>query len=144
MSNLKEQKMKPGEFRFSPSGNWVVIDIIHIESKEEKAARRANLDIVTADPKNLMDIERKSAKEHLTYQEYVKDAVNTFDGKHGFQGIVKATGPLFNSDEEGYKVGDKVYHRGNSGEPMVHNKRLYWMLKPHEIYGKAPKNEHDI
>jgi hypothetical protein len=138
-------KLRPGQFKFEPSLDFIVIEAIHIESKDEKKARLANLNIVGAGPaKNIIDLQNQSAKDNLTYAEYTKNAVDYFEGKHGFQGIVKGIGPKVVLEEISYRVGDKIYHRGQSGEPIVHNKRLYWMLKPHEIYGKAPKDEHEI
>ena len=141
---MNETKMKPGEFKFNPIGDWVVIQKIDILSKMDKAAKRANLNIVGGEsPKNIMDIEKKAAKEYMSYAEYTKNALDVYDAKHGWQGIVKAIGPLV-QDGLGLKVGQKIYYRGNTGEPMVHNKMLFWMMKPHEIFGSAPKNEHNI
>jgi len=143
MSTAKEAKMKPGEFKFQPIADWIVIDKIDILSKMDKAAKRANLDIVGgASPKNILEAEKKAASEYMTYVDYTKNAMEVYDGKHGWQGIVKAIGPTV--PDIGLKVGQKVYYRGNTGEPMIHNKRLYWMMKPHEIFGSAPKNEHTI
>ena len=139
------QKLKPGEFKFQPSSDWVVLEVIHIESKEERKAKLSGINIIPAGaPKNIIDLQNQASKESVSYSEYIKDAVGAFDGKHGFQGIVKAIGPLVDPEIVNYKVGDKVYHRGRSGEPMVHNKRLFWLLKPHEIYGKAPRYEHEV
>jgi len=139
-----ESKMKPGEFKFVPFGDWICIEKINIESKMDKAAKRLKLGIVGgATPKNIMDIEKKKANEYLTYEDYAKDALDIFEGKHGHQGVVKAVGPHV-LENFGVKPGQKVLLRGSTGEPMVHNKRLYWLFKPHEVYGSAPKNEHDI
>lgn len=144
MSATKESKIKPGEFRFHPISDWIVIDKIDILSKMDKAAKRANLNIIGGpSPKNILDIEKKAASEYMSYVDYTKNAMEVYDGKHGWQGVIKAIGPMV-SVEIGLKVGQKVYYRGNTGEPMIHNKRLFWMMKPHEIFGSAPKNEHDI
>lgn len=137
----KESKLKPGEFKFQPGSDWIVIHKIDILSKMDRAAKRANLNIVGGQsPKNILDIEKKAAQEYMTYEDYTKNALDVFEGKHGWQGIIKAVGPMV-PEETGYKVGQKVYYRGNSGEPMVHNKMLFWMVKVHELFGWAPKNE---
>jgi len=144
MKAAKESKMKPGEFKFQPIGDWVVLDKIDILSKMDRAAKRAGLNIVGApDPKNILEAEKKAASEYMSYVDYTKNALDVYDGKHGWQGIVKAIGPLIDEDL-GLRVGQKVYYRGNTGEPMIHNKKLFWMMKPHEIFGSAPKNEHTI
>lgn len=144
MSATKESKMKPGEFKFVPFGDWICIDKINILSKMDKAANRLQLGIVGGEtPKNIMDIEKQKVNDYVTYEMYSKEALDIFDGKHGHQGIVKAIGPQVAADF-GISVGQKVLLRGNTGEPMVHNKRLYWLLKPHEVFGRSPKNEHPI
>jgi len=144
MSTIKESKMKPGAFMFTPYNDWIVIRKLNIKSKYERMAERSKLNLVPGQPpKNLLDIERQKAQEISTYDEYIKEALDVYEGKHGHQGIVKAIGPRV-PEEFGIKKGDKVYFRGNSGEPIVHNKQLYWVLKPHEVYGKAPMNEHQI
>jgi hypothetical protein len=144
MSATKESKIRPGEFKFQPGADWIVIDKIDILSKMDKAAKRVNLNLVGApSPKNLLEAEKKAASEYMTYVDYTKNALDVYDGKHGWQGVIKAIGPTV-PVELGYKVGQKVYYRGNTGEPMIHNKRLFWMMKAHELFGWAPRNEHDI
>ena len=98
MATAKESKMKPGEFKFIPFGDWICIDKIDILSKADEAANRMKLGIVGGPtPKSIIELENKKAQEYVTYMDYTEGALKTFGGKHGHQGIVKAIGPLLDS-----------------------------------------------
>lgn len=131
--------MSNGNFPVKPIEDWVIIKKIDIKDNYEKTGKRINIEMVGgAAPKNIMDIERQKAQEHLTYAESEEKLLKRWDA-HPSQGIVKAVGPgrmsldgiMINVP---VKPGDHVYLRGQTGEPVIVNKKLYWMYKAHEIY----------
>ncbi|MHA1966569.1 MAG: co-chaperone GroES family protein [Candidatus Hodarchaeales archaeon] len=134
----------PREFPVRPIEDWVIIEKIEVKTIPQKKAERGNITIVPGKaPMNIMDLEKQAASEAAKYENAEEQLLALWD-EHPMQGIVKAIGPG-RSIEEGViipmpvKTGDHVYLRGKTGEPIVVNKKLYWMHKSHEIFAVEKK-----
>jgi len=130
----------PIKFPLHPVEDWIVIERIDIKSKEESKIQQIGLvKGVSSDPKNLMEIEKARREEYATYADASAKFLSKWD-KHPNQAVVMAIGPG-RSIEEGViipmpvKVGQKIYYRGSTGEPVIVNKKLYYMIKAHEVFG---------
>lgn len=133
----------PRPFPIQPIEDWIIVNRIEVSSKEDK--KKKKLDLVSAPgltSQSIVDLENKKAKEMATYESAKGKLLDMWD-EHPNQGIVKAVGPG-RILEEGVKVpvplkvGQKIYYRGQVGEPVIVNKKLYWMIKPHEVYAIVP------
>lgn len=134
----------PRQFPVRPVDDWIIVEKIHVKSIQEKSSSKLDLQMVGGmTAKNIMEIERQKAQEAATYELAEKEMLKMWDD-HPSQGTVKAIGPG-RSIEEGVvvpvpvKVGDHVYLRGRTGEPLITNGKLYWMHKPHEVFAVAVK-----
>jgi len=130
----------PIKFPLHPVEDWIVIERLNIKSKEESKIQQIGLiKGVSPEPKNLMEIEQQRKDEYTSYADASTKFLSKWD-KHPNQATVKAVGPG-RSIEEGViipipvKVGQKIYYRGSTGEPVIVNKKLYYMIKAHEVFG---------
>jgi len=128
-------------FPITPIEDWIIIKRIDLPSKAD--IKMTKLDIISAgglQPKNIMDIERKKASEVVTYEDAENEILKNYD-EHPWQAVVMAVGlgRYINSTEiirmPDLKPGNKILIRGRVGEPIVIDKKLYWAVKPHEIFG---------
>jgi chaperonin GroES len=133
----------PIKFPLNPVEDWIVIERMNIKSKDEKKILK--LGLVTVDsnnPSNILEVERQRKEEYTSYANASTKFLAKWD-KHPNQATVKAVGPG-RSLKEGVvipmpvKVGQKVYYRGSTGEPVIVNKKLYYMIKAHEVFGIVP------
>jgi len=133
------------EVDFIPFDDSIMVEMINIKSREEKTAEKS--DIILPDtfvaPKNIAEIERMKADKQMTYEMAEKDFLAKWE-EYPNQGLVVAVGPG-RPVEDGVKIpiqakkGDIVFIRGRSGEPIIYKKKVYFIVKPHEIFGKVPK-----
>jgi len=130
----------PIKFPLHPVEDWIVIERINIKSKEESKIQKLGLvSVDAAKPSNILEIEKQRREEYTTYADASSKFLGKWD-KHPNQASVKAVGPG-RSIEEGVimpmpvKVGQKIYYRGSTGEPVIVNKKLYYMIKAHEVFG---------
>ena len=136
----------PFKFPLQPISDNVIIERLEIKNKAEQTAKKSNIKLVDASgaPKNIMEIEQQKAAELATYETAADRILKEWE-EHPNQGIVVAVGPG-RSLEEGViipielKKGDHIYYRGRAGEPVVVNKKLYWVIKEHEVFGKILKD----
>jgi len=132
----------PFKFPVEPISDNIIIERLTVKSKTEQKAEKAKIEVVdaTGTPKNIMEIEARKAKELATYEGVAEELTKEWD-EHPNQGIVMSVGPG-RSLEEGVKIpielkkGDHIYYRGRAGEPIIINKKLYWVIKEHEVFGK--------
>ena len=135
------------EFPVVPTDDWIIIDRVDIKSIEEETM--AKLNIVGADgktPESVRDIARDRSNKLTEYNMAKKNLLAKWS-THQHQAYVKAVGPGAPSAyEEGLriampvKVGDRICYRGEVGETLIVKKKLYWMIKPHEIFGVIRKS----
>ena len=130
----------PYKFPLIPVEDWIVIERIDIKSKEAKKILQLGLVAAeSANPSNILEIEKKRRDEYTTYADASAKFLSKWD-KHPNQAVVMAVGPG-RSIEEGIiipmpvKAGQRVYYRGSTGEPVIVNKKLYYMIKAHEVFG---------
>jgi len=128
------------KFPLHPVEDWIVIERLNIKSKEESKIQKIGLVNVDApEPRTVMEVEQRKREEYTTYADANKKFLAKWD-QHPHQAIVMAVGPG-RSIEEGIiipmpvKVGQKIYYRGQTGEPIVIKKKLYYMIKAHEVFG---------
>ena len=130
----------PIKFPLHPVEDWIVIERIDVKSKEDSKIQKIGLiKGIGPDPKNLLEVEQQRKAEYTSYADASTKFLSKWD-KHPNQATVKAVGPG-RSIEEGViipmpvKVGEKIYYRGSTGEPVIVNKKLYYMIKAHEVFG---------
>ena len=140
--------MNKNTFALTPIEDWIIVKMIDVPTKEDVI--RSKLGIVGADgtpPKNIMELERKKAQDIVTYEDAKNVLLDKYDSKHPWQGVVMAMGPgrmISETERIGMPdlvPGNRIYMRGRVGEPVVVNKELYFMIKPHEIYGVVKNTE---
>ena len=130
----------PIKFPLHPVEDWIVIERLNIKSKDESKIQRIGMVAGSAPkPKTLMEVEQRKIDEYTTYADANRRFLAKWD-QNPHQAIVMAVGPG-RSIEEGViipmsvKVGQKIYYRGQTGEPIVVKKKLYYMIKAHEVFG---------
>jgi len=126
-------------FKAKIKSDWIVISLIKIKSIKEK---RSSLILPAgiakgAAPKNVLELAKEKEKANLTYADMPEQFKSEWD-EHPMQGIIVGLGPKI-SPEEGHKIGDRVYFRGSTGEPIIIKKEFYLALKSHDIYCTIPK-----
>lgn len=129
------------KFPITPVEDWIIIERINILSKDDIIAKKIGLvDAKGRSPKNIMDIERKKASEIVTYEDAENELLKKYD-EHPWQAVVIAIGRgrYINSSDRirmpDISVGDRIVIRGRVGEPIISDHKLYWAIKPHEIFG---------
>ena len=134
----------PREFPGRPVDDWIIVDKIMIKSNQQKLAEKSKIDLIGGKaPMNVMDIERQKAEDLAKYENAEDKLLEMWD-EHPMQGIVKAIGPGRPLEEDviipvNLKVGDHIFIRGRTGEPIIVNKKIYWMHKPHEVFAVLKK-----
>jgi co-chaperonin GroES (HSP10) len=134
--------MSNENFPVQPIEDWIIVKKINIEDLQKKTASKLDVELVGGmSPKNPMELEKQKMQEASSYAESEKKMLARWDA-HPNQGIVKAVGPGRMSENgvlksSPVKVGDHIYLRGQTGEPVIVKKKLYWMHKPHEIFAIA-------
>ena len=125
-------------FKAQAQSEWIVLSLIHVDDVPTKAAKeKLNIEIIGGrQPKNIMEIEKNKQEQNLTYADMPEKFKATWD-QHPMQGIIVALGPKVDPVEN-LKVGDKVYFRSGTGEPMIYNKEFYLLIKVYDIYVKVP------
>ena len=144
-AEINYKKMKdPREFPVRPVDDWIIVDKITVKSNQQKLAEKSKIDLIEGKaPMNIMDLEREKATDLAKYENAEDKLLEMWD-EHPMQGIVKAIGPG-RALEEGVvipvsvKVGDHIFIRGRTGEPIVINKKVYWMHKAHEVFAVLKK-----
>lgn len=124
--------------------DWYIVSRINIKSAAELKAEKSNILIPDSSPgpKNIQDIERERARKVAQYEEAEEKFLSNWP-EHPNQGVIVAAGDGRHL-EEGvkipmkYKVGDRVYLRGQVGEPIIYKNKVYWMIKQHDIFCKDP------
>jgi co-chaperonin GroES (HSP10) len=135
-----EQKTK---FPTQAYGDGIIIRRIEILNKIQKSAKKSKLVIADGKaPTNILDIERQKAKELSTYDDAEHKLLEMWD-EHPHQGIVMSVGTGRNLGNgmkliPEVKVGTHILYRANSGEPMIINKHLYWLIHDNDIYSVVP------
>lgn len=128
------------DFPVKPASDWVILERIPIVDNPTKKMSKSNL-IMSGGvaPKNIMDIEAQKTKAAMTYEDAESEFLKMWD-EHPFQGIVRAVGDgrWLNETQKipiGLIPGDHVFYRGKTGEPIVIEKKMYWMIKEFDIFG---------
>jgi co-chaperonin GroES (HSP10) len=131
------------KFPVNPYGDQIIIERIHILDKVQKRAEKNKIILEKgAPPKNLMDIEKQAAEQISRYEESEGKLLARWD-ENPNQAIVMAVGPGRQITPDfvlipKIKVGEHILIRGNSGEPLVINKKLYWVIRDNDIHGIVP------
>jgi chaperonin GroES len=137
---------KKGHYPVKAYSDCIIIDRIPIKTIPQKRAEKGKLVIGQAPtPKNMMELEKQKMDQMAQYENVEDKLLNTWDEQPN-QGIVVAVGPgrdlgngvLF---KPAIQVGEHVIYRGKSGEPIIINKRLYWVIKDYDIFGTVPAAE---
>lgn len=121
----------------------IIIERIHILTIPQKRAQKNKITIEQGlPPKNIMDLEKQKMHEMALFENAEDQLLKTWD-EHPNQGVVVAVGP--GRDIGGgvllvpkVKAGQHILIRGKTGDPMVINKRLYWVIKDYDIFGTVP------
>jgi len=127
-------------------GDSIIIERLDILNRIQKKSKAAKLIVAAgAPPKNIMDIEKRKAEELSTYEDAQHKMLVMWD-EHPHQGIVMSVGTGRNMGNGIYltptvKPGNHILYRGNAGEPMIVNKKLYWLIHDNEIYSIVPDAE---
>lgn len=131
-------------FPVKPVSDWVIIERLNIESVAQKKAKKSGIVMPDSSisPKNILDLEKRKAEELATYEGAEKQLLGMWD-ENPNQAIVMAVGEGRDIGDgvlikPVVKVGDHVFYRGKSGEPVIVNKKLYWMVKDYDIFGTIP------
>jgi co-chaperonin GroES (HSP10) len=127
-------------------GDSIIIKRLNIKDINQKRAEKGKLIIgEAAPPKNLLELEKHKLEENLQYDNVETEFLKKWD-EHPNQALVMAVGP--GRDIGGgtmlvpnIKEGQHIYYRGKSGDPIVVNKRLYWIIKDYDILGIVPAVE---
>jgi len=130
---------KNPNFNVIVKNDWIVISLILIKSIPQKKASTSNLILPDGarDPKNILEVEKQRQQGALTYADMPEQFKAEWD-EHPMQGVISGLGPGVDPDD-GYRVGQRVYFRGSTGEPMIIKKEFYLAIKPHDIYCTVPK-----
>jgi co-chaperonin GroES (HSP10) len=134
---------KKQEFPVEAYSDGVIIRRLNIKDINQKRAEKGKLIIGEAlPPKNMMELEKKKLEENLQYENVESDFLKKWD-EHPNQAIVMAVGPGRDIGGgtllvPGIKVGQHIYYRPKSGDPIVVNKRLYWVIKDYDVLGLVP------
>jgi co-chaperonin GroES (HSP10) len=137
---------KQEKFPTDAYGDSIIIERLDIMNRIQKKTKAAKLVLGTATPpKNIMDIEKRKAEEISTYEDAQHKMLEMWD-EHPHQGIVMSVGSGRNLGNGNFltptvKVGQHILYRGNAGEPMIINKKLYWLIHDNEIYSIVPDPE---
>lgn len=137
---------KKNKFPVDAYSDAIIVDRLLILDIQQKKAKKSNITIATAaPPKNIMDIEKRRAEQMAQYDEAELKLLSKWD-ENPNQAIVMAVGPgrdLGNGVllKPTVKPGQHILYRGNSGEPLVINKKLYWVIKDYDIYSIVPDKE---
>lgn len=124
-------------------GDGIIIQRIQILDKIQKKAQKSNIVIGEAPPpKNILDIEKRNMENMTTFDDAEFKLLQKWD-ENPHQAIVVAVGPGRDLGNgmlliPKIKEGQHIYYRANSGEPMIVNKRLYWLIHDHDIQGIVP------
>ena len=130
----------PYKFPLNPVEDWIVIERIDIKSKDEtKILKLGLVKGASSEPKNIMEIEQQRRDEYTAYADASTKFLSKWD-KHPNQAVIMAVGPGRHVMDGKIvplpvKAGQKIYYRGSTGEPVVVNKKLYFMIKAHEVFG---------
>lgn len=138
--------LKKGQFPTEAYGDGIIIRRIEILDKVKKKAKANKIVIMKGlAPKNIMDLEKQQRDNATTYEDAADKLLAKWD-EHPNQGIVMSVGS--GRDIGGgtllipkVKVGTHILYRGNSGEPMIINKQLYWIIHDHDIFSTVPAAE---
>jgi co-chaperonin GroES (HSP10) len=114
------------KFPVTPVGDWIIIERIPVIDEQTKRLKKTNLLL-------------GSGKQTMTYENAEDEFVKMWS-EHPFQGIVKAIGDGRNLSETSVipidlEPGDHIMYRSKSGEPIVVDSKVYWMIKEHDIFG---------
>lgn len=124
-------------------GDAIIIERITIKSIPQKMAEKSKIVIGTAPPpKNILELEKQRVAEAAQYEDAEGQLLKMWD-EHPNQGIVMSVGPGRDIGDgvlltPKVKPGDHILIRGKAGEPMVINKRLYWVIRDHDIFSTVP------
>lgn len=126
-----------------PVGDWVIIEKIDIQDIQTKKLKRSNIVVVGgAAPKNIVDIEKQRAEALMTYSDAEKKFLEKWE-EHPNQAVIVAVGEGKRTDKGlvpvEVKVGDKIMYRGNTGEPLIVDSKLYWVIKEYDIFAVTGK-----
>lgn len=124
-------------------GDAIIIERIKIESIAEKKAKKSNIVMAPGvGAKNILELEKERMADAAKYEDAEGMLLKMWD-EHPNQGVVVAVGP--GRDLGGgvmltprVKPGEHILIRGKVGEPMVINKRLYWVIRDHDIFSTVP------
>jgi len=128
-------------FPVIPMSDWVIIERIPVVDNQTKMAKKSNLLVVGASSaKNVMELEKERQKDTMTYEDAEKKFIETWS-EHPYQGIVMAIGNGRHLSEDSkipleIKPSDHVMYRARTGEPVVVDGKMFWMIKEHDIYAK--------
>jgi len=130
----------PFKVKARPISDWIIIERLDIKTINEKKAAKVGLIKAPGaqTPKNAMELERQKSEEYAKY-EVASEAILKMWDEHPNQGIVISVGQGRAIEEDikikvEIKPGDHIYYRGKSGEPIVLNKRLYWVIKEYDVF----------
>ena len=135
----KFPEVNTNEFPLKPISDWVTIEKIPILDNQQKSAKKSNLVMVDGlAPKNILELQKQKENEAMTYEGAEAQLLKLWD-EHPFQGIVKAIGNGRSLGQGSLleielKPGDHVLYRPRTGEPIMLDHKIYWMIKEHEIF----------
>jgi co-chaperonin GroES (HSP10) len=121
----------------------IIIRRLTIKDKLQKQSEKSGIKIPDAPPpKNLLDIEKARLEEYALFSEAEKKLLSKWD-EHPHQGIVMDVGPGRDLGNgilliPKVKIGQHILYRGNTGEPLIINKQLFWIIHDHDIFSTVP------
>lgn len=137
---------KKNRFPIQAYSDGIIIHRIAILDKIQKKAKKSNIVIGEAAPaKNILEMEKQRMEQISTFDDAEFKLLQKWD-ENPHQAIVIAVGPGRDLGDgvilvPAIKEGQHIYYRGNSGEPLIVNKKLYWLIKDHDIQGIVPASE---
>lgn len=138
--------LKKGQFPTKAYGDSIIIERINIKDIPTKRAEKGKFVIgKAAAPKNIVELEKQKFEEMYQYDTAEEKLTSKWD-EHPNQAIVMAVGPGRDLGNgvllvPRVKPGEHILYRGKSGDPMIINKRLYWVIKDFDIFSTVPAAE---
>ena len=118
-------------FKMKAVNDNIIVYRHNIKTKIQKRAERSNIVQVEGPmPRGIADIEKRKAEKLSSYEDAENKVLKEWD-EHPNQGTVMAVGP---QSKSGVKVGDHILFRGSTGDPLIVDKQLYFVIRDYDIF----------